>query len=264
MRRDGSETIRGCRAWPVPTRSSITGSAHRFLRSTCWTVVDDTWEGVKRYVESHRQGRGSASPFERAGGRRGGRSSARSNLHPKREGIFVVFADSAGIDSSPLPERIRDVTYLGRHGSGDKAVPSAYRPVTVRGDGLFAPRRYSPVSPSTDSLSRSAWPLCHAYSSIMWTKIHRRPGALPSGRRVGRAAPGRRRPAPPRPWSGPCRGTGPRVSTWAAMVRIYPSGSRVRTSSFDPSDPTRKTWSPRPWRGWSPMSCRTVHHPEST
>lgn len=28
-------------------------------------------------------------------------------------------------------------------------------------------RSYSPVLPSTDSRSRSAWPLCRAYSSIM-------------------------------------------------------------------------------------------------
>src|SRR5207244_2428275 len=41
--------------------------------------------------------------------------------------------------------------------------------------------RYSPVSPSTDSRSRSAWPLCRAYSSIMWHTIQRRLGARPSG-----------------------------------------------------------------------------------
>ena len=42
-------------------------------------------------------------------------------------------------------------------------------------------RGYSPVSPSTDSRSRSAWPLWRAYSSIMWATIHRRLGARPSG-----------------------------------------------------------------------------------
>ena len=38
------------------------------------------------------------------------------------------------------------------------------------------PDRYSPVSPSTDSRIRSAWPLWRAYSSIMWTTIQRRLG----------------------------------------------------------------------------------------
>jgi hypothetical protein len=41
--------------------------------------------------------------------------------------------------------------------------------------GLFA-RRLLPVSPSTDSRRRSAWPLCRAYSSIRWTRIHPRMG----------------------------------------------------------------------------------------
>jgi hypothetical protein len=40
---------------------------------------------------------------------------------------------------------------------------------------------YSPVSPSTDSRSMSAWPLWRAYSSIMWHKIQRRLGTWPSG-----------------------------------------------------------------------------------
>jgi hypothetical protein len=40
---------------------------------------------------------------------------------------------------------------------------------------------YSPTRPSTDSRRRSAWPLCRAYSSIMWHRIHRRLGARPSG-----------------------------------------------------------------------------------
>ena len=35
-------------------------------------------------------------------------------------------------------------------------------------------QRYSPVAPSMDSRSRSAWPLCRAYSSIMWVRIQRR------------------------------------------------------------------------------------------
>jgi hypothetical protein len=40
---------------------------------------------------------------------------------------------------------------------------------------------YSPVWPSTDSRSMSAWPLWRAYSSIMWHKIQRRLGTWPSG-----------------------------------------------------------------------------------
>ncbi len=41
--------------------------------------------------------------------------------------------------------------------------------------------RYSPVAPSTDSRMRSAWPLWRAYSSIMWSRIQRKLGAVPSG-----------------------------------------------------------------------------------
>ena len=49
----------------------------------------------------------------------------------------------------------------------------------------------APTSPSTDSRRRSAWPLCRAYSSIRWHRIHRRLGARPSGqvRRAGCSRP---------------------------------------------------------------------------
>jgi hypothetical protein len=55
----------------------------------------------------------------------------------------------------------------------------------------LSPGGYSPVSSSTDSRRRSAWPLCRAYSSIRWTRIHRRLGASPSGQvhRASRSRP---------------------------------------------------------------------------
>ncbi len=51
-------------------------------------------------------------------------------------------------------------------------------------EGRCPPGGYSPVSPSTDSRRRSAWPLCRAYSSTRWNRIHRRLGARPSGQPV--------------------------------------------------------------------------------
>ncbi len=40
--------------------------------------------------------------------------------------------------------------------------------------------RCSPVNPPTDSRNRSAWPLCLAYSSTRWHRIHRMVGDRPS------------------------------------------------------------------------------------
>src|SRR6185437_14182347 len=51
---------------------------------------------------------------------------------------------------------------------------------------------HSPTAPSIRSRSRSAWPLCLAYSSIMWTKIQRRE----TGRRVEAARVSRSSTAP--------------------------------------------------------------------
>ena len=40
--------------------------------------------------------------------------------------------------------------------------------------GALGVMGHSPVWPSIDSLIKSAWPRCRQYSSIMWTRIHRR------------------------------------------------------------------------------------------
>ncbi len=64
------------------------------------------------------------------------------------------------------------------------------------GYGTGSPGGFSPMSPSTDSRMRSAWPTCRAYSSIRSISRRRRLGARPSGNAPGQllqAALGQRR-----------------------------------------------------------------------
>jgi Beta-lactamase len=69
----------------------------------------------------------------------------------------------------------------------DDGLPADSWPGPSAGWSLPAAEPHSPVCPSIDSRIRSAWPLCRAYSSIMWTRIQRRLGARPSShaRRAG-------------------------------------------------------------------------------
>ncbi len=89
----------------------------------------------------------------------------------------------------------------GRHLFADRSLPSydadAAGLLTERVLGFLAgvtepgAGAASPVAPSMHSRIRSAWPLCRAYSSIMWTTIQRRLGDSPfgQGRRAKRSRP---------------------------------------------------------------------------
>jgi len=89
--------------------------------------------------------------------------------------------------------------------------------------------------------------VCRAYSSIMWTRIHRRLGARPSRQVRPPVAPGRRRPAPRRSEraNGPrlaatARTTAPRVSSVAeCQSQSRPASQSTVSHSGSGSRPCR-------------------------
>ena len=84
---------------------------------------------------------------------------------------FVAGDPPAGLERQPAEQGAQPstgdlyLTIADQHGQRtENAYPHRRKCVTC----------YSPERPSIDSRRRSAWPLCRAYSSIMWTSTQRR------------------------------------------------------------------------------------------
>ncbi|MFI8456736.1 hypothetical protein [Kitasatospora sp. NPDC085464] len=82
-----------------------------------------------------------------------GRVQARVRNLPSRVGLYLL----------PVLRRCGDGSY--RHDRG----PDLGRVEAAQVAAELQEPRYTPVAPSMRSLTRSAWPLWRAYSSIMWT-----------------------------------------------------------------------------------------------
>ena len=104
-------------------------------------------------------------------------SRRRSRLAEERAGVALL------LRAPPSPGDVAAVARAGARMPRKSTlfVPKPRTGLVLRPLDELEFSAYSPVLPSTDSRMRSAWPLCRAYSSIMWQTIQRKLGARPSG-----------------------------------------------------------------------------------
>jgi hypothetical protein len=130
------------------------------------------------------------------------------------ENLRQLGRDRAGPAGVDAPARTARAGHPGNREPGGQCGRRRTAAHDGGNDPAWRRRGYSPVSPSTDSRSRSAWPLCRAYSSIMWHTIQRRLRARPSGQ-VRRAGCSRPPPASALVTRARERATASRQSAWS-------------------------------------------------
>jgi hypothetical protein len=91
-------------------------------------------------------------------------------VHPRRMSCLGQLGGLQRIRTGPSSLDRASIALVPPDGCGHNlGRPAAFNKPDLHTTRSSCCRTYSPVSPSMRSRKRSAWPLCRAYSSIMWT-----------------------------------------------------------------------------------------------